>query len=48
MVASIDTGMEGERMTHTIWLISTFICIALLIGIAAMAIRMIVKAGSVE
>ena len=35
-------------MTHTIWLISTFICVAALIGIACMAIRMIRKAGSVE
>ena len=35
-------------MTFTIWLISTGICAAVLIGIAALAIRMIVKAGSVE
>lgn len=35
-------------MTHTIWLISTCICVAALIGIAVMAIHLIRKAGSVE
>lgn len=35
-------------MTSTIWLISTIICVAALIGIAALAIHLIRKAGSVE
>lgn len=35
-------------MTFTLWLISTCICVAALIGIVALAIRVLVKAGSVE